>query len=77
MSIEENQEILTEGALAGAIVGFIHALLAGAIIAPLMTGSFFYSYGVGIIGAMISEIIKDVILGGIMGAIGAYVALRR
>ena len=72
-----NKEIdgLITGALGGLTVGFIHALIAGIIIAPLMEGSLFYSYGHDVIGAMFGEIIKDIILGAVMGAIGAFVAI--
>ena len=77
MSFEENESTLTEGAIAGIITGFFHALIVGFIIAPLMYGALFYHPGPGVLGAMITELIKDMFLGAIMGAIGAYVALRR
>ena len=77
MFIEENESTLIEGAIAGIIAGFVHALIAGGIVAPLMFGSFFYHPGPGVLGALISELIKDVALGAIMGVIGTYFAIRR
>lgn len=77
MSFEENESTFIEGAIAGIIAGFVHALIAGGIVAPLMFGAFFYHPGPGVLGAIISELIKDMFLGAIMGAIGAYIALRR
>ena len=71
---KEIQGLIT-GAIGGLTVGFIHALIAGAIISPLMTGHLFYSYGVDLVGAIAGEIIKDIFLGAIMGAIGAFVAM--
>jgi len=72
-----NKEIdgLITGALGGLTVGFIYALIAGGIIAPLMTGSLVYSHGSDLAGAIIGEIIQDIILGAILGAIGAFVAM--
>ena len=71
----KEREGLITGALGGLTVGFIHALIAGVIIAPLMTGHLFYSYGANVFGAMIREIIQDILLGAVMGAIGAFVAI--
>jgi len=71
---KEIQGVIT-GAVGGLSAGFIHALIAGLIIAPLMTGHVFYSYGFDVLGAMVGELIKDVVIGAIMGALGAFIAM--
>ena len=67
---------LYRGILSGAIVGLLHTIVADGVIATLMTGRFFYFYGGSLIGAVIGETIQNIILGGILGAIGAYIALQ-
>lgn len=74
-SVDINQ--LMTGILVGAIIGFLHTIVADGLVATLMTGHFFYFYGGSILFIVISEIVKNIIMGGILGAIGAYIALVR
>ena len=73
--LEKNMDNIINGAFAGATIGIIHALIAGLIIAPIMTGTIFYSYEGNLIIAMLVDVIRDIALGGAMGAIGAFLAL--
>ncbi len=70
-----DMEKILGGSALGATVALLHHLIAGLIIAPVMWGSIFYYEGPGMIGFVISDTIVMVIIGGVMGAIGAFVAL--
>jgi hypothetical protein len=66
---------LYRGILSGAIVGFLHTIVADGLIGTLMTGRFFYAHGGNIIGVVVGETVKNIILGGVLGALGAYIAI--
>ena len=67
---------LSRGILNGAIVGFLHTIFADGIIATLMSGRFFYHYGGNLLFTVISETSQNIILGAILGTIGAYIAIE-
>jgi hypothetical protein len=72
---DQNIKWLLTGAVAGVVVGLIHALIAGLVIAPLMTGTFFYSWGDDLIGTILMEFVRDAGLGAVIGGIGAFAAI--
>jgi hypothetical protein len=74
MNFEDlDMQNLVGGFAVGSAVAVIHILLAGIIVSPLMYGSLFYHQGaLGIIG----DLILMFIVGGVLGAIGAFVALQ-
>lgn len=74
MSIEISR--LYRGILSGVIVAFLHTLVADGLIATVLTGRFFYNYGGNILWVMISETTQNMILGAILGAMGAYIAIQ-
>lgn len=64
------------GAILGGTVAFLHHIIAGVIIAPIMSGSLFYAGGPGMLGFIISDTVVMTVIGVILGAIGAFVALN-
>ena len=74
MSIEFSR--LYRGILSGVIVGFLHTLVADGFIATVLTGRLFYNYGGNILWVIVSETSQNIILGAVLGAIGAYIAIK-
>ena len=74
MSIEISR--LYRGILGGVIVAFVHTLVADGLIATVLTGRLFYNYGGNILWVIVSETSQNIILGAILGAIGAYIAIK-
>jgi hypothetical protein len=74
MNLEElDLEKLVGGFAVGSATAVVHVLLAGIIISPLMYGSLFYYQGPL---AIIGDLVLMFIVGGLLGAIGAFVALQ-
>jgi hypothetical protein len=67
-------EKIMGGAILGATVAFLHHIIAGVIIAPIMSGSLFYAGGPGMLGFIISDTVVMTLVGAVLGAIGAFVA---
>jgi hypothetical protein len=68
-----NSDII-EGATAGAVAGFIFALIEGFIISMLFSGTLFYHWGPGLpIVAGLWTIIRQVVYGVIFAAIGVII----
>jgi hypothetical protein len=66
-------EKLVGGFAVGSAAAIIHVLLAGIIVSPLMYGNLFYHQGVL---AIIGDLILMFIVGGVLGTIGAFIALQ-
>jgi hypothetical protein len=64
---------LLGGFAVGSMVAVAHVLLAGIIVSPLMYGNLFYHQGAL---AIIGDLILMFIVGGVLGAIGAFAALQ-
>ena len=68
---------IVEGATAGAVAGFIFALIEGLLVSPLFSGTLFYHWGPGLpIVAALWTIIRQVLYGVIFAAIGVYITPR-
>ena len=61
------------GSATGAVAAVVHVLLAGLLVSPLMYGNLFCHLGAG---GILGDIIIMIVIGGLMGALGAFVALN-
>jgi len=61
------------GSATGAVAAAVHVFLAGLLISPLMWGSLFYGMGAGFV---LGDLVLMIVLGGLMGAVGAFLALQ-
>jgi succinate dehydrogenase/fumarate reductase cytochrome b subunit len=71
---ELDMEKIVGGAAVGGVAALIHHFIAGVVIAPIMWGSLFYGEG-GLAGGIAADTVVMVIVGLVMGAIGAFLAL--
>jgi hypothetical protein len=74
MNFEDlDMEKLIGGFAVGSAAAVFHVLLAGIIVSPLMYGNLFYSQGAL---AIFGDLVLMFIVGGVLGTIGAFVALQ-